>query len=153
VCWAREGSNWCRNHDPAEADRRRRAGAIRRPRFSKAKYVLPDVFEPAKHLNITEVMKRIANIVDLVEAGELEPKVGSICFDGLNILLQRLQKEREYVERRQFAWEHGSTFPAPRVASPAPEEGSPKEEETPATPTLPPRWMQARRPDDPGTTQ
>ena len=73
-CYAREGSDWCRNHDPAEAERRRRAGATRRPRFTKSRLIAAEVYDRPKRPTIVQVLDCVANIIDLTEEGDLEPK-------------------------------------------------------------------------------
>jgi hypothetical protein len=106
TCWAREGTDWCRNHDPAEAERRRRAGSTRHPRFSKARLVGTEVFDASKVPTIAKVLDYVANIVDSVKDGSLEPKLGAVCLIGLRLMRDTLYDEREYEDRLKFAWEH-----------------------------------------------
>ena len=145
ACWAREGSDWCRNHDPAEADRRRKAGGTRHPRFAKAVLVDGHTFDRAKAPTIAHVIDRAMGIADAAEGGKLEPRAAQAAVAALRLAWQALDGERERAEKLRWAWEEhqealrrarsGQTQGEPDTADPSSPEEVPTE-----SPGVPP-WM------------
>lgn len=145
-CWAREGSDYCSNHDPAEAQRRKDAGRIRHPRFAKAA-VDGHTFEKAKVPTIPHIVDRAMGIAASVESGRLDPREAQAAIAALRLAWQALEATREREDRKRFAWEQEEAARRARDRStdaPAPGEGSSENGGGDGKEPAVPPWMRPR---------
>lgn len=103
-CWAKEGSDWCSNHDPAEADRRSAAGRIRHPRFARA-VIDKHKFNESKAPTIAHIVDRALGIADDVQAGKIAPRNAQAAIVALKLVWQALVVERAREEKLKWVWE------------------------------------------------
>lgn len=104
-CWARPDSGHCRNHDPAEAERRAAAGAVRHPRFAKAVVSDGHSFNASKVPTIPHVIDRAMGIAASAERGDIDPRNAQAAVSALRLAFQALAEEREHRDRLKWAWE------------------------------------------------
>lgn len=141
-CFAREGSDWCTNHDPAGVERRRAAGAVRHPRFTRVVHVDGQLLPAENVPTVAKVINALLRIADAAERGDLDPRQAMAATAALKVAREALEAEREYDDRTRWAWEKGRQKPEGGEA-PAVVESQPA---APAAPALPP-WMQTAPPD------
>ena len=137
-CWARPGSDWCSNHDPEQAERRRLAGKTRHKRFARAVLLDGMKFDRAKAPTIPHVLDRVLEVTDAVKGGTLDHRIGAVVLAGLRLVRDTLYDERERDDRLKFAWEQQRDAREQKASEP---EGSSPEDASSGD--VPP-WMQLK---------
>lgn len=145
-CWAQESGDWCRNHDPAEAERRRRAGGVRHPRFNRPQVPVDGELVDAKNApTVASVIDHALRVADEVQEGTLEPRQAQAAVAALKLAHEALVGEREYADKKRWAWEEWQRARSQQGTArenTAPGDGGANSEQPTASP--PPPWMQPR---------
>lgn len=104
-CYARDDSEWCANHDPSEAERRRLAGKVRHPRMSHPTFdqeLGAFVSERDKIPQIAGVVDCVLKAVEDIRCNVLSPSKGRAMLEGLRIAVAVLLKDRDFAYRVQL---------------------------------------------------
>jgi hypothetical protein len=87
-----EGSQYCYMHDPNTAEIRRRNGVKGGKRGSRGR----------PSAEVAAAKSEIRRIIDALEEGTIETRVGGVMFQGWNTLLRAIEAERNVVETQEL---------------------------------------------------
>lgn len=86
---AAKGSEWCSAHDPAHAERRRRAA--RKGGRSKG-----------GGAELKEVKREVRAVIGGVLNGRVDKSAGSVALQGFNVLIRATEQERKMMEQDEL---------------------------------------------------
>jgi len=87
------GETYCYSHDPARQEERKRNARKGGKRGGRGR--------PSAEVNAAKA--EIRRIIDTLEEGTIETKVGATMFQGWNLMLRALETERNIIETQQLA--------------------------------------------------
>jgi hypothetical protein len=87
------GSSYCYAHDPSTAEERRAYGRKGGKRGGRGR--------PSTEIQTAK--SEIRRVIDAIEAGTIETRVGAVMFQGMNLWLRALEAERNIRETEELA--------------------------------------------------
>jgi hypothetical protein len=89
---ARPGSDYCYNHSPEFAEQRRRHGRKGGKRGGRGRPLG----------EVQTVKAELKRIIDAIEKGAIDTRVGNAMFNGWNLVLRSLESERAWIETTEL---------------------------------------------------